>query len=64
MDKKIEPLPLKYAEPINKLPKEVLSDSFWQELEDITNSCQISTGIRDLAHQHDHYIHGTPKRKT
>ncbi len=22
----------------------------------------VDTGIEDLAHQHDHYIHGTPKR--
>ena len=22
----------------------------------------IETGIPDLAHEHDHYIHGTPKR--
>ena len=33
----------------------------WAELDDILNECQISTGISDLAHQHDHYIHGAPK---
>jgi len=22
----------------------------------------VSTGIRDLSEQHDHYAHGTPKR--
>ncbi|CAD5915879.1 hypothetical protein PCC7805_00340 [Planktothrix agardhii] len=29
----------------------------------IIQECQINTGITDLAYQHDHYIHGTPKRK-
>jgi hypothetical protein len=24
----------------------------------------LNTGIEDLAHQHDHYIHGTPKRES
>jgi hypothetical protein len=29
----------------------------------IIQECQIDTGITDLAYQHDHYIHGTPKRE-
>lgn len=24
--------------------------------------CKVRTGISDLAHQHDHYLHGTPKK--
>lgn len=32
------------------------------ELGDLLERCKISTGIPDLAEQHDHYIHGTPKR--
>ena len=24
--------------------------------------CKMRTGIEDLAHQHDHYLHGTPKK--
>ena len=35
----------------------------WAELDDILNECQISAGIHDLAVQHDHYIHGTPKHQ-
>ncbi|MGI0480249.1 hypothetical protein ACN4EE_05605 [Geminocystis sp. CENA526] len=27
----------------------------------IIQECQIDTGISDLAYQHHHYIHGTPK---
>ena len=40
-------------------------DSEVEELEDISTWLQnlaVDTGIEDLAHQHDHYIHGTPKR--
>lgn len=33
----------------------------WDALNQIIDDCQIDTGITDLAHQHDHYIHGTPK---
>lgn len=25
---------------------------------------QVDTGIRDLAREHDHYVHGKPKKKT
>ena len=33
------------------------------ELGDLLERCKVSTGIQDLAEQHDHYIHGTPKRE-
>lgn len=42
---------------------EVQKGDFWDELDDILEECQVSTGIKDLSYQHDHYIHGTPKRK-
>ena len=35
---------------------------FWDELDSILEECQMNTGIEDLSYQHDHYIHGTPKR--
>lgn len=41
-------------------PKE---ETDWDEFERITEECSVDTGIEDLAHQHDHYIHGTPKRE-
>ncbi len=28
----------------------------------LIEECQIESGITDLAHQHDHYLYGTPKR--
>jgi len=34
----------------------------WDALTALLERCQMDTGITDLAHQHDHYIHGTPKR--
>ena len=42
---------------------EDLEGSDWEELNQILAACQVDTGIEDLAHQHDHYIHGTPKRE-
>lgn len=34
----------------------------WDDLEQIIQDSQVRTGIGDLSHQHDHYIHGTPKQ--
>ncbi len=41
-------------------PKE---DSDWDKLRQLINDCAVDTGIDDLAHQHDHYLHGTLKRE-
>jgi hypothetical protein len=38
-------------------------DVFWDEFEQILEECQMNTGIFDLSYQHDHYIHGLPKRE-
>jgi hypothetical protein len=32
----------------------------WAELEQLIADCAMDTGIPDLAHQHDHYLYGTP----
>ena len=37
-------------------------DAGWESLAALIHKRQMDTGITDLAHQHDHYIHGTPKR--
>jgi hypothetical protein len=42
---------------------ETKESNFWEEFEQILEECQVSTGIKDLSEQHDHYIHGTPKRE-
>ncbi|MDJ0582822.1 hypothetical protein [Crocosphaera sp.] len=48
---------LSEAEQIESLKKD-----FWDELDEVIEDCKINTGIKDLSYQHDHYIHGTPKR--
>ncbi|MDQ3813996.1 MAG: hypothetical protein M3347_08595 [Armatimonadota bacterium] len=34
----------------------------WEQLRQLIRECAVHTGIGDLAHQHDHYLYGTPKR--
>ncbi|MGE0887158.1 MAG: hypothetical protein AB7P14_26855 [Blastocatellales bacterium] len=38
------------------------SDDDWDAMMKLIEDCQTNTGIGDLAHQHDHYLYGTPKR--
>lgn len=33
------------------------------DLGSLLNRCQVSTGLADLSEQHDHYLHGTPKKE-
>ncbi len=33
------------------------------DLGELLERCQVSTGISDLSSQHDHYLYGTPKRE-
>ncbi len=33
------------------------------DLEEIIERCKVNSGIGDLAHQHDHYLYGTPKKE-
>ena len=40
--------------------KDIDSDD---ELGDLLERCQVNTGIPDLSYQHDHHLHGTPKRE-
>lgn len=43
-------------------PKLPMDEEEWEELNQILEDCKVETGITDLAHQHDHYLYGTPKR--
>lgn len=45
---------------INEEEMDKVSD--WDRLSHVLDECKIDTGIEDLAYQHDHYIHGSPKR--
>ena len=35
----------------------------WNDFDQIIQESQVSTGISDSSHQHDHYIYGIPKRE-
>ena len=35
----------------------------WEALTKLIEECQVDTGVSDLAHQHGHYLSGTPKRE-
>jgi hypothetical protein len=37
-------------------------DAGWNGLMQLIEDCAVDTGIDDLAHQHDHYLYGTPKK--
>ncbi len=39
------------------------NQSGWKRLMTIIEENQIDADITDLAHQHDHYLYGTPKRE-
>ena len=34
----------------------------WDALTQLLKDSQVDTGIEDLAHQHEHYLYGTPKQ--
>jgi hypothetical protein len=50
--------------PSNSQTVEVSEEKYragWDKLFSIIESCQMETGISDLADQHDYYLYGTPK---
>jgi hypothetical protein len=34
----------------------------WRAFQELLEACQVDSGIPDLAHEHDHYLHGKPKK--
>ena len=36
------------------------AEDAWQTMAQLVESCAVETGIRDLAHRHDQYLHHTP----
>ena len=38
-------------------------DTAWDALAQLVEDCAVETGITDLAHQHDHYLYGKPKKE-
>ncbi len=43
-------------------PTPPADDEAWSALEQLVEDCAVETGIPDLAHQHDHYLYGKPKK--
>jgi hypothetical protein len=41
---------------------EIAKEDDWVELIQLLEDCSVDTGIEDLAHQHNHYLYGTPKK--
>jgi hypothetical protein len=41
---------------------EIAKEDDWDELIRLLEDCSVDTGIEDLAHQHNHYLYGTPKK--
>ena len=39
------------------------TEAAWQAVTQLVESCAVETGIRDLAHRHDEYLHHTPAEK-
>ena len=39
---------------------QVEAEEVWQAMTQLVESCAVETGIRDLAHRHDDYLHQTP----
>jgi hypothetical protein len=39
---------------------QVGSEDAWQAMTQLVESCEVETGIRDLAHRHDDYLHHRP----
>ncbi len=38
------------------------NEEAWNTLSQLVEDCGMETGIADLAHQHDHYLSGKPKK--
>jgi hypothetical protein len=38
-------------------------ETAWDTLMQLIENCTVNTGIGDLAHQHDHYLYGQPKKE-
>ena len=39
------------------------SDEAWQAMRQLVEPCAVETGIPELAHRHDEYLHHTPPEK-
>jgi hypothetical protein len=49
------------AEQVATTEADAAPDS-WAQILQLADQHGVATGIGDLAHQHDHYLYGTPRR--
>ena len=47
---------------LNGEQTEIDEEDDWDELVQLVEDCTVDTGVKDLAHQHDHYLYGTLKK--
>ena len=44
-------------------PQPTTNTAAWDAPQQLVEDCTVETGMSDLAHQHDHYLYGKPKRE-
>jgi hypothetical protein len=56
------PVLITFLDEVEERPEELGYDPSEDSLIRLIDECGVDSGIGDLAHQHDHYLYGTPKR--
>ena len=51
-----------FLAPDNEVREKAVTPEGWSYLRQVLREGVVETGVPDLAHEHDHYLHGTPKR--
>jgi hypothetical protein len=57
-----QPVIITFVEDDSETPDASAIDTDWDAFMELLERCAVDTGIEDLAHQHDHYLYGTPKK--
>jgi hypothetical protein len=58
-----QPVIITFLDEDGKLESSPAEDSAWDTLVELVEGCAVETGIADLAHQHDYYLYGKPKKE-
>ena len=57
-----QPVIITFIEEDTVGPSPPADGAVWEAMEKLVETCTVDTGIADLAHQHDHYLYGKPKK--
>jgi hypothetical protein len=57
-----QPVIISFLEEAEAAPSATEEDAAWDEFLRVLDESEVDTGIPDLAHQHEHYLYGTPKQ--